>query len=377
MKMLPFKPSSLVSIGTELELQIIDPLTYDLIALAKDLIRHIKESRFNKLIKPEVTQSMIEINSSIHHSPRELNEELIQIRDFLALQGKHIGAKFSGGGTHPFQKWTLRKIFPSQRFKNLSRRFRYLSKRSTVFGQHVHVGCVSADDALYLTHALARYVPQLIALSASSPFYQGIDTGYQTTRTTVFNAFPLSGVIPYLTTWKEFSAYYYKMRKLGIIQSMKDFYWDIRPKPEFGTVEVRVCDMPLTIQKATLITAYIQTLAHFLMTEKQFTLSPELYYFYSYNRFQASRYGFEGHVINPETNEHCTIAEDILQTLKTIDKSARLLKTKSYLKTILQQVNKNSSDANFLRDAYKKNPSLPKVVQLQCSIFSSHRKTGK
>src|SRR5262249_27038602 len=149
-----------------------------------------------------------------------------------------------------------------------SKKYTYLSKRSTVFGQHIHIGCKSGEDAIYLTHALSRYVPQFIAICASSPFYQGVDTGYASSRSTVFNAFPLSGVMPYLITWNEFSEYYYKMRNYGIIGSMKDFYWDIRPKPEFGTVEIRVCDTPLTIRTAAIITAYIQALSLYLLEEK-------------------------------------------------------------------------------------------------------------
>ncbi len=370
MKMLRFKTSSLVSIGVELELQIIDPLTCDLIARAKDLIRNVKESRFKDAIKPEITQSMIEINSSIHQSPDSLYKELIEMRDFLLRHAKHIGIKIAGGGTHPFQKWTLRKIFPTRRFKNLSWRFRYLSKCSTVFGQHIHIGCKNAEDALYLTHALARYVPQFIALSASSPFYQGIDTGYQTSRTTVFSAFPLSGHIPYLTTWQEFSSYYYKLRNAGIVTSLKDFYWDIRPKPAFGTVEVRICDTPLTIEKAVLITAYIQTLSHHLLTKRNFKLSKDLYYFYGSNRFQASRYGFEGDFIDSETLKSTKISDDILQTLKLIKKDAQTLKTENYMEKILHSVLQNESDATLLRNVFKKTKSLKKIVHTQCDLWS-------
>ncbi len=265
MKTLPFKSSSLVSLGVELEFQIIDPHSFGLIPRAKDLMRTIKQGPYQKRIKPEITQGMIEINSSVHHSPSILLDELIDIRTFLLNIADQIKINFCGGGTHPFQKWTSLKIFPTSRFKNLSRQYRYLSKRSTVFGQHIHIGCRNSDDAIYLTHALARYVPHFIAISASSPFYQGVDTGYHSSRSNIFSAFPLSGVIPYLTTWKEFSEYFYKMRNLGIVETMKDFYWDIRPKPEFGTVEVRVFDTPLTFNKAVILAAYLQSLAHYLL----------------------------------------------------------------------------------------------------------------
>src|SRR5580700_7584759 len=209
MKNLPFKKSKEMSIGVELEYQLTDPISFNLVSRAKDLIRNISASKYNALIKPEITQSMIEINSSIHTSVKDLYKELKEVHDFLLIQSRKLGVRICGGGTHPCRKWASGKIFPTKRFKNKSHLYRFLSKRSTVFGFHVHIGCLNADDALYLTHALARYIPHFIAMSASSPFYESTDTGFDTTRITDFNSFPTSGVIPYLLTWSEFSSYFY------------------------------------------------------------------------------------------------------------------------------------------------------------------------
>lgn len=369
MKQVPFKHSALVSIGVELELQIIDPMTHDLISHAKDLIRNIKESAYQKRVIPEITQSMIEINSSVHHSPKKMYQELRAIQSFLLEQSKQIGICLSGGGTHPFQKWTLTKIFPTKRFKNKARKYRYLSKRSTVFGQHIHIGCQSGDDAIYLTHALARYVPQLIAISASSPFYQGIDSGFHSSRSTVFNSFPLSGVMPYFQNWQEFSDYFYKMRRLGVVETMKDFYWDIRPKPEFGTVEIRVCDTPLTLKKAAIIAAYLQSIAHYLLEKKPIILNKDLYFLYSYNRFQASRYGLLGEFINPENLKTSTILDDILVTIKKIKPHIKYLKNDSYIDQLTHDVRLKQNDAMLLRKIQKQVGTLPKLVHEACVMW--------
>ncbi len=369
MRMLSFKSSTHVSIGVELELQLINPHTYGLISSAKDLIRIIRESHYQKRIKPEITQCMIEVNSSIHHSPMILLDELIEIQSFLLEQGDKLNITFCGGGTHPFHKWMLQKIFPTMRYKKLSRQYRYLSKRSTVFGQHIHIGCKSGEDAIYLTHALARYVPQFIAICASSPFYMGVDTGFQSSRSTIFNAFPLSGVIPYLTSWLEFSNYFYKMKNLGIVESMKDFYWDIRPKPEFGTVEIRVCDTPLTIKNGIIITAYVQALSLYLLQERPEILSHDLYFLYGYNRFQASRYGFEGTMIDPASFQRYLISQDIIDTIKKIEYFANQLNTMSILSQLLHQVINQQNDAVLLRQILKHVNSFPKVVSEQCAIW--------
>lgn len=368
---LAFKRSTQVSLGVELELQIINSHSYGLAPRAKDLIRSIKEHPYQKQIKPEITQSMIEINSSIHYSVNDLLEELYSLQTVLLNLAKQVDVFFCGGGTHPFHRWSLQKIFPTKRYKNLSRHYRYLSKRSTVFGEHIHIGCAHREDAIYLTHALARYVPHFIAICASSPFYQGIDTGFYSSRSTVFNAFPLSGVIPYLTNWQDFSTYFYKLKGLGIVESMKDFYWDIRPKPEYGTVELRVCDTPLTLKKAVAIAAYLQALSLYLLKEKPDKLERDLYYVYNYNRFQASRYGFDGYIINPYTSERCLIKNDVLDTIKKIEKYANQLNSMDYILQIAQDVCNKQNDSVLLKQLLKQFNSYPKVVAEQCKLWTS------
>ena len=312
---------------------------------------------------------MIEINSSPHHSIGELLTELLSLHTFLYQQASNVDISICGGGTHPFQTWTMQKIFPTRRYKNLSHKYRFLMKRSTVFGQHIHVGCANGDDSIYLTHALAKYVPHFIAICASSPFYQGIDTGFFSSRSTVFNAFPLSGVMPYLTSWKEFSRYFYKLKNLGIVQTMKDFYWDIRPKPEFGTVEIRVCDTPLTIQKSVIIAAYIQALSVYLLKERPVQISQDLYYLYPYNRFQASRYGFDAHLFDYHLSKTELIVTDILNTIKKIEPYANSLNTMSYISQLTDNITNKKTDATTLRKILNEVGSLQKVVAEQCLMW--------
>lgn len=369
MEALVFSQSAAFTLGVELELQIIDPHSYGLTSRAKDLIRSFRDSRFKIQIKPEITQSMIEINSSIHSSASSLLEELELIRRFLTQISSMNHVKLCGGGTHPFQKWTMQKIFPSLRYKKLLKNYQYLSKRSTVFGQHIHIGCPDSESAIYLTHLLGRYVPHFIAICASSPFYQGIDTGFNSSRATVFSAYPSSGTMPYLENWEEFQAYYYKMENLGIIETMKDFYWDIRPKPEFGTVEIRVCDTPLNISRAIIIAAYIQAIAMYLLRERPYEISKEFYDVYNYNRFQASRYGFEGQIINPITLEKISIGHDILDTIKIIERYDNELNSMSYIVQLANDVINKQNDALVLRHLLKQHNSYLKVVEEQCQIW--------
>lgn len=364
-----FQPSKQCSMGIELELQIINPKNGHLMPRAKELIRIIRNRRFSQQIKPEITQSMIEINSSVHMHAHDLLKELLKIKKFMNRLADKLNIHFSGGGTHPFQMWKDRKIFPTLRFKNLLRRQGYLAKKFTVFGQHIHVGCSQADDAIYLTHALSRYIPQIIALSASSPDCQGVDTEFDSSRGNIVTAFPTCGHMPFLNNWEEFSDYIKKMCNLKFIGGMKDIYWDIRPKPEFGTVEVRVGDTPLTFEKAMILSAYVQTLAHYLLQERPIQIVPIEPMIYNYNRFQAIRYGFNGDFINPYTSQHISISEDILSTVEILKSHAIHLNNDDFLSEIKVNAISKSNDAKWLREKFSTINSFKKLAFAQSNLW--------
>ena len=175
--------------------------------------------------------------------------------------------------------------------------------------------------------------------------------------------------MPLFLNWKEFSDYYLKMRNLGIIHSMKDIYWDIRPKPKFGTVEVRICDTPLTLMRAIVIIAYAQTLARYLLLEKPLPFTKDLFMIYNSNRFQACRYGYEGNFIDPHHLSQHTIREDILSTVKLLKPHAAALNTENYLRTIHSLATNRQNDAAYLRNIFSKSESFEKMVQNQCQLW--------
>src|SRR5204863_4343996 len=151
----------------------------------------------------------------------------------------------------------------------------------------------------YLAHMMSRYIPHFIALSASSPFSQGMDTDFDSSRLNNINAFPLSGTMPFVRDWDEFNGYFDTMRTLQVVETMKDFYWDIRPKPEFGTIEIRVCDTPLTVRRAAQLAAYAQALAAWHLAERPQQPARAVYLVNSFNRFEACRYGLRGEIVEP------------------------------------------------------------------------------
>ena len=343
-----FSPSEPLTMGVELELQILSTHDFDLAPQAVDLLRETARHSGAWDIKPEITRSMIEIGSSIQHQHGPLLAELLDMRGQLAHAARRLNVAIAGGGTHAFQHWSQQQIYPGERFQYISELYGYLAKQFTVFGQHVHIGCADGDRALWLLHALSRYVPHFIALSASSPFVQGQDTGFDSARLNSVFAFPLSGRAPFTTSWDAFGHYFDKMSATGVVQSMKDFYWDIRPKPEFGTIELRVCDTPLSVHKAAALAAYLQCLCRQLSLERPFEPAEDDYLVYTFNRFQACRFGIEGEVVDPKTKQRQRLRDDILRTLSRLDEHALDLGAVDALQS-LRDTLFDGNDARWLR----------------------------
>ena len=165
--------------------------------------------------------------------------------------------------------------------------------------------------------------------------------------------------MPFVLDWRAFNQYFDTMRELGIVKSMKDFYWDVRPKPEFGTVEIRVCDTPLTVERAAQIAAYAQALARRLWADRVNWITPELYLVHSYNRFEACRHGLEGTLIDPATRQPVRIADDIRATLSDLAPHAAALGSTSALQALLAMTLSDGNDAAWLRKAYADTKTLP------------------
>ncbi|MGB6055646.1 MAG: YbdK family carboxylate-amine ligase [Burkholderiaceae bacterium] len=371
--MLEFKSSTPLTMGVELELQIVNRRDYNLTRGSSDLMALLDKQQHGYDIKPEITESMIEIATSVHTEHGPMLAELEAMRKLLTAAADKLNLGLAGGGAHPFQHWEDQRIFPAERYKLVSELYGYLAKQFTVYGQHIHIGCADGDAAIRLSHLLARYIPHFIALSASSPFYQGVDTTFQSSRLTSINAFPLSGTMPFVGGWEEFNAYFEKMARLGIVASMKDFYWDIRPKPEYGTVEIRVCDTPLSIETAVALAAYAQTLAKHFFDERTLAPVQDVYLTYSYNRFQACRFGLAGVLINPLGGTQPSIKEDILATFDALAGVAADLGTTNAIGALRKQVLDGESNADWLRSAYRESGSLSDVVRRQSKLWMSPR----
>jgi carboxylate-amine ligase len=366
--LLEFKQSQLLSVGVELELQLVDRRSGDLTRAASDLIALVTRKPFPGDIKPEITESMLEVSTSVHTGYDALRAELLVMRDTLVVGTDRLDIEVAGGGAHPFQRWYDRQIYDRPRFRHVAGLYGYLAKQFTVFGQHVHIGCQSGTQAMLLLHRLSTYIPQFIALAASSPYFQGVDTSFDCSRLNSINAFPLSGRAPFLTDWPAFERFFAKLKRLGVVESMKDFYWDIRPKPEYGTVEVRVFDTPLTVERAAALAAYLQAICRMLLDRNE-EPSEEIYLAYNYNRFQACRFGLEGQLLDSVTGESTPLHLAVLTTLDACRPYARELGSLSALDEIERWVRTKGNDARWQRETMQSRHSLAELVLQSADLW--------
>lgn len=359
-KRLPYEPSKWLTLGVELELQLVDPCGFDLVPRSADVLDALRPTTGRGQLVPEVTAGMIELSTGICESSLEVLADLASLRERLLRVADAAGVAVSGGGTHPFQDWTEQAIFAHPRFLELDALYGYVLKQYTVFGQHVHVGCADEERVPTLLHQLSRYVPHLIALSAASPFVHGLDTGYAAARLNTSSPLPFRGHAPFLLTWDALSHFMCKAIEAGVAASPKDFHWDIRPKPELGTLEVRVLDCPLTIERAAAFAGFVQALAAWLLEREPFEPQADDYLVYARNRFHAARYGLDASYIEPGSFRKVPLRAHLLELLGNVRPHARRTQDVEAVRALADAAD---DDASWLREQFRRAGDLASVVR--------------
>jgi carboxylate-amine ligase len=244
----------------------------------------------------------------------------------------------------------------------------YLAQQFTVFGQHIHVGCPSGDAAMRLIGQLHPYMPHFIALSAASPFVEGEDTSFACARLNNVSPFPMTGPMPAFSQWIDFESFYLRAKQQGVIGSVKDLYWDIRPKPEFGTLEIRVCDTPLTVEKACALAGFAQTLTAWLSENPQ-NLSAHNDAVYAVNRFRACRFGLFADYVCADGSPSVRLRDHLLGLFDDLAPMARWLGTELEIASLYWQVEHCMTDARWIRQSYARTHSLASTAREQAALW--------
>ncbi|MFG6415177.1 YbdK family carboxylate-amine ligase [Roseateles sp. DC23W] len=312
-----FIPSRPLTFGLELELEIVDLGTGQLSPTSLPIWRELQQTPHGQLYALEATQSTIELNSSVHEDAESMRQEVQARVAQLQQVAKAHGVAVCGGGTHIAQFWNERRLTPSKRARELDRRFGFLPKRFSTYGMHVHVGMPDAQSAVRVANVLQAHTPLFIAMSAASPFLQHVDSGFAASRPLEPLVYPHGGPMPYLLDWAHFESLAQEFFNTGIAETLKDIYWDVRPKPELGTVEVRVFDTPLTVDKAVNLAAWTRAIAGLALNGKLELSQPRRHVTEGkVSRFLACRDGLQARLFDPVSGQWL-IARDWASALCT------------------------------------------------------------
>jgi len=320
-----FVPSGESTIGVEWELGLVDAETLSLAPRAEQVLDAVDDPKAGP-IRREYLTDMVELVTGVHHrvdgAMDDLRQSLEQVQRLLGPATRLLGA-----GSHPLDRAADSEPFDVPRYNVVKERNAYWGRQMAIFGTHIHVGIDHRDKALPITYGLARFSPYFIALSASSPYWEGEDSGYASQRTMIFQQLPTNG-LPYpMDSWEEFEHYATELEEAGMIASPKDIRWDVRPST-FGTVENRVLDSVPTFAELGALTALTQCLAEYMSRElndgRGIARLPV--WFMKENKWRAARYGLDTEVVTPRVGRKLRpMREGILDWLNRLEQiSAQL-----------------------------------------------------
>jgi len=301
---LNFVPNDYPTLGVELELQLVDAETLALRSAIHDVLDGLPEE-YHDRVKPEIMQSYLEINTGICRTAADVRRDLREKIEAVETVTDRLGLKLLWSGTHPFSAWRDQRITPNERYRALVQLLQDTARRLVTFGLHVHVGVDTGDKAIMICDRMLRHLPTLLALSANSPFWQGRNTGLHSQRSKIMEGLPTAGLPPLMRNWSEYIWLLSHLVDTGFIHSLREIWWDIRPHHNFGTVEVRICDMPPDLESVVALTALIQCLVHELSRQVdegmyQFDGHP---FMVRQNKWRACRYGLDAQLVDPQSSE--------------------------------------------------------------------------
>ena len=291
------KPPSL-TLGVEEEYQIVDPQSRAL----RSYITQILEQELGEdvQLRPELHQSMVEVGTKPCHTPAEVREELVRLRGSVMGLLQRDGLALASAGSHPFSTWWDQEITPLERYMGVKHDMGDLAHRLLIFGMHVHVGVEDREFAVDVVNASRYFLPHLLALSTSSPFWIGRNTGLKSYRSTIFRGFPRTGIPPRIPSWGAYKQYLDMLVNTGCIPNGSKIWWDVRPHYKYPTVEFRICDACTRVDEAVCIAAILQALVWKLWKLRRDNMTwrdyaPQLV---EENKWRAMRFGLSGKLID-------------------------------------------------------------------------------
>jgi carboxylate-amine ligase len=311
-----FHSSAGPSLGVEVELELVDRQSRQLRSAASTILGTLGEghpSGAHPKVKHELLESTLELITGICKTVPEAKGDLELTLAEVRAHAHPLGVDLLCSGTHPFSEWSRQEISPSPRYHQLVQQMQWPARRLQIFGVHVHVGVRSPEKAIAIANALTTYIPHFLALSASSPYWLGQDTGLASVRSKIFEALPTAGLPHHFADWAEFERFMSTLIGARTIMSIREVWWDIRPHPTFGTVELRICDGLPTMKEVASIAALSQCLVHWLDRRHDGGIPLPSYpgWIVKENKWRAARYGVEAEIIVDESGQLLGLREAV------------------------------------------------------------------
>ncbi len=360
-----FRPSEPFTIGVELEFQLLDEEELAL-AHASPVLLDALSPLLGYRVKREFIQSMLEITTGVCSSMRQVEQELREAIGQLEETASQHGVAIYGASLHPFSSYREQRLFDDRRYRVIMEELQLLGRRLITQGLHVHIGLSSGDMAIKVFDAIRRYLPIFLALTASSPFFEGEDTGLDSYRTKLFSALPRSGMPGTLVRWEGFVQLVETLKEAGIIDDVRELWWDVRPHPYFGTIEVRICDLPSRFDEILGMVALIQAVVAFV-AESPMT-EPPLWYLIKGNKWQATRYGLAGRFVDPVDRSTISMKGAVSRLVRAAAPQARRLGGLSYIMA-LERILKEGNSAARQRAIYADEGDFKAVIRGMQSLF--------
>jgi carboxylate-amine ligase len=301
-----FQTSKPFSLGVEIELQIVDKNDLNLVPKGPEILAMVPVG-LKERIKPEFIRSMIEVNTEVCSTMDQVKENLTHLIQQAEKIADTNNCLLFATSLHPFARYSDQVVSSHPRYSRIMDDLQLVGRRFITQGLHVHVGMDNHEDAIRVCDSIRLFLPILLSLTCSSPYYQGIDTGLHSYRAKLFEALPLAGMPDELGSWDQYLEMVTLLTNTGIITEVRDLWWDVRPHPDFGTVEIRICDLPSSFSEILAIVALIQGLVANL-TESDKRLNPNMQVLKS-NKWQAARYGLEGRFVYPLVQKKISMQE--------------------------------------------------------------------
>jgi carboxylate-amine ligase len=289
------------TIGIEEELMIVDGESYNLVNAIESLLEDTNEGE----IKPELMESVLEISTKPCQTTGEAHEQLRRLRRQVCEKAGTRGLCIGSAGTHPFAMWEDQRIVARPRYRDLISALRFVARQEIIFGMHVHVGIDDPDKAIHVATGMRVHLAVLLALSANSPFWRADATGLASTRTPIFRAFPRVGIPPAYRDWDDYQRQIEFMVHSGVMADYTYLWYDVRPHPNLGTVEIRVCDSQTRVEHSIALTALIQAMAKELAEhyEQGQALGEYPWQMLDENKWLAARHGLDGELVDLPSSE--------------------------------------------------------------------------